>query len=230
MVNNASAYKIKIKHIAGNKNTAVDALFRKFIEDKDEDEPKHKDEDEPKQAIPDKFIDKSTFPAEELSNEPTLEEKQNILRQHHDSPTAGHPGIKETLYKVSKQYSWPGLKQFVTNYVKGCKNCQRYKINQHPLKPPLQGIPAPQSNQPFAQIAIDLITDLPKSKGFDSILSVVDHGLTKGIILIPATKGVTSEGITILLMDNLFQRFGIPDKVISDCNPQFIAKSIKAFL
>jgi len=89
-----SAYKIKIKHIAGNKNIAADALSRKFIEDKDEDEPK--------QAIPDKFIDKLTFPAEELSNELTLEEKQNILRQHHDSPIAGHPGIKETLYKVSK--------------------------------------------------------------------------------------------------------------------------------
>jgi len=35
-----SAYKIKIKHIAGNKNTAADALSQKFIEDKDEDEPK----------------------------------------------------------------------------------------------------------------------------------------------------------------------------------------------
>jgi len=77
---------------------------------------------------------------------------------------------------------------------------------------------------------MDLITDLPKSKGFDSILSMVDHGLTKGIILIPTTKGVTSEGIATLLMDNLFQRFGIPNKVISDCDPQFIAKSMKAFL
>jgi len=124
-----SAYKIKIKHITGNKNTAADALSRKFIEDKDKDEPK--------QAIPDEFIDKSTFPAEELSNEPILEEKQKILRQHHDLPIAGHPGIKETLRKVLKQHSWPGLKQFVTNYVKGCENCQRFKINRHPLKPPL---------------------------------------------------------------------------------------------
>jgi len=217
-----SVYKIKIKHIAGNKNTTADALSQKFIEDKDEDEPK--------QAIPNEFINKSTFPAEELSNEPTLEEKQNILRQYHDSPTAGHPGIKETLRKVSKQHSWPGLKQFVTNYIKGCENCQRYKINQHPLKPPLQGIPVPQSNRPFAQIAMDLITDLPKSKSFDSILSMVDHGLTKRIILIPTTKGVTLEGIVTLLMDNLFRRFGIPDKVISDRDPQFIAKSMKAFL
>ena len=92
-----SAYKIKIKHIAGNKNTAANALSQKFIEDKDENEPK--------QAIPDEFINKSTFPAEELSNKPTLEEKQKILRQHHDSPIARHPGIKETLCKVSKQHS-----------------------------------------------------------------------------------------------------------------------------
>jgi len=51
---------------------------------------------------------------------------------------------------------------------------------------------------------MDLITNLPKSKGFDSILSVVDHSLTKRIILIPTTKGVTSEEIATLLMDNLF--------------------------
>jgi len=133
-----SAYKIKIKHIAGNKNTAADAFSQKFIEDKDEDKPR--------QAIPDEFINKSTFLVEELSNEPMLKEKQSILRQHHNSPTAGHPGIKETLCKVSKQHSWPGLKQFVTNYVKGCKNCQRYKINRHPLKSPLQGISVPPCN------------------------------------------------------------------------------------
>ena len=71
----------------------------------------------------------------------------------------------------------------------------------------------------FAQIAIDLITDLPKPKGFDSIFSVVDHSLTKGIILIPTRKEVTSEEIATLLMNNLFQRFGIPDKVISDHDP-----------
>jgi len=63
---------------------------------------------------------------------------------------------------------------------------------------------------------MDLITDLPKLKGFDSILSVVDHGLTKVIILILSRKGVISEGIAMLLMDNLFCKFGIPNIVISD--------------
>jgi hypothetical protein len=32
---------------------------------------------------------------------------------------------------------------------------------------------------------MDFITDLPEIDGFDSILSVVDHGLLKGVILMP---------------------------------------------
>ena len=35
---------------------------------------------------------------------------------------------------------------------------------------------------------MDMITDLPLSNGYDSILAVVDHGLTKGVILIPCSK------------------------------------------
>ena len=191
-----SVYKIKIKYIASNKNIPANVLSQKFI--------KEKNKNEPKQIIPNELIDKSTSLVEELTNKPTLQEKQNILKQHHDSSTTGYPGIKEILRKVSKHHSWPRFKQFVINYVKDYENCQRFKINQHPLKPPLQGIPVLQFNWPFIQIAIDLITDLPKSRGYNSILSIVDHSLTKEIILIPTTKGVTSEGIVILLINNLF--------------------------
>jgi len=51
---------------------------------------------------------------------------------------------------------------------------------------------------------MDLITDLLKSREYNSILFIVDHSLTKEIILIPITKEVTLEGIAILLINNLF--------------------------
>jgi hypothetical protein len=72
---------------------------------------------------------------------------------------------------------------------------------------------------------MDLITDLPISKGFDSILVVVDQGLSKGVILSPTNKTVTAEGIGQLLEENLFKQFGLPDKFISDRGPQFAAKA-----
>ena len=54
-----------------------------------------------------------------------------------------------------------------------------------------------------------------------TLLVVVDHGLTKGVILCPTKKSVTAEGIASLLFHKVFLRFGLFDKVISDQGPQF---------
>ncbi len=81
-----------------------------------------------------------------------------------------------------------------------------------------------KSDRPFANCSMDLITDLPESDGCDSILSMVDHGLTKGVIFIPTVKTATHEDIAQLLVNNLFPRFGIPDSMISDRDPRFTAK------
>jgi transposase InsO family protein len=77
---------------------------------------------------------------------------------------------------------------------------------------------------------MDLITDLPPAEGSDSILVIVDQGLSKGVILCPTTKMVTMDGIGDLLHENLYKRFGLPDKMISDQGPQFAAKAFRAML
>ena len=78
---------------------------------------------------------------------------------------------------------------------------------------------------PFANFSMDLITDLSLSEGFDSILAVVDQGLSKGVILMPCNKTITSEGTAKLLLGNLYKWFGLPDKIISDRGPQFALKA-----
>ena len=77
---------------------------------------------------------------------------------------------------------------------------------------------------------MDFITDLPPVDGFDSLLVVVDQGLSKGIILSPTNKTITAEGTGKLLLDNLYKRFGLPDKIISDRGPQFAAHSFQELL
>ena len=71
---------------------------------------------------------------------------------------------------------------------------------------------------------MDFITDLPPSKGYDSILVVVDHGLTKGVVLEPCHKTITAEETAQLFLNRVFSRFGLPDKFISDRGPQFAAR------
>ena len=63
---------------------------------------------------------------------------------------------------------------------------------------------------------MDMITDLPMVNGQDSLLVIVDQGLTKGVILLPCSKTIMAEQVAILLLDNLYKRFGLPNKIISD--------------
>ena len=110
--------------------------------------------------------------------------------------------------------------EFVKAYIKGCTICQTTKI-QPPVKVPLkpneilQGI--------WETITMDFITDLPVSKGYNSILTVVDHH-SKAIILSPCNKNITTVETSQLLLDNVWKRMGFPMAIISDRGPQFAAQ------
>ena len=56
-----------------------------------------------------------------------------IIKLHHDSPIAGHPGQWKTLELILCNYWWPGITQKVNDYVSGCDRCQRMK--SFPEKP-----------------------------------------------------------------------------------------------
>ena len=117
------------------------------------------------------------------------------------------------------QQNFGGL-AWLLMFTKGCATCQQNKINTHPTIPPLSPIKF-FASRPFQQISCDLIMDFPVSSGFDSLLVVVDHGLTKGVILCPTKKSITAKGVASLFFHKVFLRFGLYNKIISDCGLQF---------
>jgi hypothetical protein len=150
--------------------------------------------------------------------------KREIIRAHHDPPVHGHPGINRTTQIVERNYWWPQLRQDVKDYVQGCADCQRHKVNNRPTKAPLRPIyPKPEA-MPFETIALDFITKLPESQGYDSILTVTDHDCTKAAIFIPCREEINAEGTAALYIKHVFAHFGLPRKVISDRDPRFISK------
>ena len=48
--------------------------------------------------------------------------------------------------------------------------------------------------------------------------------------LLSLNKTLTSEDTAHLLLENLYKRFGLPDKIISDQGPQFASKSFTELL
>jgi len=46
-----------------------------------------------------------------------------IVKIHHDSIVAGHPGRHKTLELVTRNYWWPAMSQFIDRYIEACDNC-----------------------------------------------------------------------------------------------------------
>ena len=135
----------------------------------------------------------------------------------------GHPGRLKTLELVRQDYYWPGMTSTISKWVEGCALCQQMKINTHPTTPGIMPIKS-HATRPFEQVSMDFITDLPAVDGFDSVLTVVDQGLTKGIVFIPCKKSFTAMDTANSYINDVHKRYGLPTTLISDRGPQFTSK------
>jgi Integrase zinc binding domain len=149
--------------------------------------------------------------------------RREVLSLYHDHYLARHPGISKTLDLLTHDYWWPMVKDFITSYIKGCATCQSNKVNTtHPKVPPFPITPVTEAT-PFETVAIDLITDLPLSDGFNSIFTITDHNATKATIFILCNKTIDALNATQLYTKHVFPYYGVPRKIISDQDPHFTA-------
>ena len=109
---------------------------------------------------------------------------------------------------------------YVQKYVAGYAICQANKVNIHPTVPALLPLNSDYTCL-FQQVLVDLITDLPPSGSYDSVMVVVDHGLMKGVILCLCNKNIDAAGVAKLFFLHVFHYYSLHDKCISDQGPQF---------
>jgi hypothetical protein len=151
--------------------------------------------------------------------------RREIVKTHHDPAAMGHPGRYATLEKLQHNYWWPGMAKFVYNYVDGCATCQEIKINHNPTKVPLQPTQIP--DRPFQFITMDFIVELPKSNGYDAVLTVTDQG-TKTKIFEACHSNINTVDTADLLIRRVFCKYGLPGKIICDRGTQFTSQVMKA--
>ncbi len=124
------------------------------------------------------------------------------MHAYHDG-LAAHPGWDETSRWVLDRFTWPGVRTWIKQYVKGCATCQQNKNLTHRVKVPQYKITVPIDVLPFTQVAMDLITGLPKSRGYDSILTIVNHGCSRVAVFLPCEKTITGPQIAQLYYKHL---------------------------
>src|SRR5258707_6620988 len=71
-------------------------------------------------------------------------------------------------------------------------------------------------------ISVDMIGELPDSKGYNAVLVVVDC-LSKWIHAIPTVTSLDSAGVAWLFLEHIWHHHRLPEEVISDCRSAFVS-------
>ena len=108
--------------------------------------------------------------------------------------------------------------------MKGCDLCQRMKNRAEKSAGKLKLSEVPE--KPWTHLMVDFITKLPVVAGKDTILVVCDR-LSKMTHFVVTTEEMSAEGLARLFWDNVWKLHSLPESVVSDGGPQFIAKLTK---
>lgn len=148
-----------------------------------------------------------------------LQERQSILHNYHDAATAGHYGIDRTFSRIASRYYWPGMRNDITKHIGKYLACLRYKPSN--MKP-TGLVQTVASNQRFEVLSVDLFGPLPATKdGCQWILIAED--LASRWVEVFALKEATAENCAMTLLNDVFLRYGIPRRLLTDNGSQFIS-------
>jgi transposase InsO family protein len=215
-------HKFKIVHIKGKDNGRADALSRRS------DIAGTKEI--VKSTILKQYGDGSLGPARyvnnifKIGNDVPEELQEQIIRQHHDDPVHGHPGVSRTIELIQRNYQFKNMKEKVATFIKKCADCQRNKHSTHAPYGEMQPMELP--TEPWTDISMDFVTGLPQSEDpatglyYDSILVIVDR-FTKYALMVPFRRDYTAVRLAHVLKDRLIRDHGIPRTIISDRDKLF---------
>ncbi|GFW69719.1 transposon Tf2-9 polyprotein [Trichonephila clavipes] len=111
------------------------------------------------------------------------------------------------------------MKKFISEYIKTCPECNRYKpANQKP-----SGLlRTPAYAQRFETLAIDLFGPLPENPTGKKWIFTVEDTSTKWVELF-APAEATAENCAKTLIEEVLLRYDLPRRLISDNGPRFIS-------
>lgn len=138
----------------------------------------------------------------------------------HSNSEGGHSRVAITIKRAERTFYWPTMKSDITTYIKECEICQRNKPEHVQSPGLLQPISIP--DQAWEVISMDFIEGLPKSKGKNVILVVVDK-LTRYCHLIALSHPYNAHSVAQELLNSIVKLHGVTQEIISDIDTIFVS-------
>lgn len=139
--------------------------------------------------------------------------KEAILNTYHDSLVAGHGGTQKTYKAVAEVFYWENMGKEIKEYVKVCTTCQQIKYSTGKKQGLLQPLPNP--TRPWTDLTMDFIVGMPNSRGFTTILVVVDQ-FTKGAHFSSLKPSFTASLVVEIFVQNVVKLHEFPRSIVTN--------------
>ena len=141
--------------------------------------------------------------------------QDTVLQELHSS----HPGIQRMKNLARSHVWWPGMDHDIENIAKSCTACQQVK--QAPAVAPLH--PWIWPSRPWQRIHVDFAGPF---RGSTYLIVVDAHSKWPEVQEMKSTTAAK----TIETLRHLFARYELPEPLVSDNGPQFVAEEFATFL
>ena len=149
--------------------------------------------------------------------------RKEVIYRIHNSPSAGHLGVVKTAKEFRKRFYFPGISEYLTDYIKNCLSCSTLKrVTKKQLHPLLQPISSEQLF-PGDMMQIDLFGPF-QSPFYKYALSGI-HVFSNYLFAVPLTSahaGTVAKALVLIFFQNSY----IPTEIVSDLGTSFVAELI----
>ena len=146
--------------------------------------------------------------------------KKEILLRFHDSPFAGHLGVKKTLARIQRRFKWPKMAKEIKEYVSKCELCAKRKAVGS-SKAPLNPIPPP--THVWQIMAMDLMGPLTPSGPDNHVYILVMGEYLTRYVTVASLPDQTAESVAKAFIKNIITRHGVPEKVYTYQGSNFMS-------
>ncbi len=151
--------------------------------------------------------------------------KQEVLTYFHSSPEFPHFGCRKTKQVIKSRFFWNGMNKEINSFVKGCKNCQKFKHENLKIKGLMGKVP--YTDQVMNTLYMDFIGPFPPSKQRRNRFCLVVVDQLSGWVELAAMPNAKAFRVTSFLEDQICCRYGSPKVIVTDNASNFIGKTMK---
>ena len=132
----------------------------------------------------------------------------------------GHQGVVKTKERLRTKVWWPAMDRDAERRCAECYGCQMVTKNVPP--PPLKSTPLP--NQPWEEVAVDLMGPLPSGEHLLVLVDYYSRWMEVDVIRTTSSKTI------IHCLDAQFARHGLPKGLRTDNGSNLVSKEVEDYL